>query len=100
MSSATKVCMQDKQFEYWSKARKQGGLAWIFKNTVGTTIAFVVFHILFNYPSSDAENVLMYMQANIAEYSIFPCLMFFVNWGFWLHRESKFKVELQRRNAE
>ena len=62
--------------------------------------AFIVFNILINYPSSDAESVVMYVKANVVEYFIFPCLMFFVNWGIWLHRESKFKVELQRRNVE
>ncbi|MDA0149627.1 hypothetical protein OH461_14615 [Vibrio sp. LaRot3] len=62
--------------------------------------AFIVFNILFNYPSSDAESVLMYVKAHVVEYLIFPCLMLFVNWGIWLHRESKFKAELQRRNAE
>ncbi|HFQ5080282.1 TPA: hypothetical protein ACGUUY_004350 [Vibrio vulnificus] len=92
--------MNDQYFEYWSKARKQGFLPWALKSTAVMAVAFIVFNILINYPSSEADNVLMYVQANVLEYSIFPCLMFFVNWGFWLYRESKFKAELQRRNVE
>ncbi|HAS8515383.1 TPA: hypothetical protein I7748_21335 [Vibrio vulnificus] len=92
--------MDDKQFEYWKAARKQGCLVWVLKSTLAMAVALIVFNILINYPSSDAKSLLMYIQANAVEYSIFPCLMFFVNWGFWLHRESKFKVELQQRNVE
>ncbi len=92
--------MKDKQFEYWQKVREQGCLSWVLKNTAGVAIAFILFNIMFNYPSSNAESVLIYIQTKVVEYSIFPCLMFFVNWGFWLHRESRFRVELERRNVE
>ncbi len=92
--------MNDKYFTYWSKVRKQGFLVWSLKSTAVMAVAFIVFNILINYPSSDVESVLMYVKANVVQYSLFPCLMFFVNWGIWLHRESKFKVELQRRNVE
>ncbi len=92
--------MNDKYFSHWSKVRKQGFLAWALKSTAVMAVAFIVFNILINYSSSDAESVLMYVKANVVEYSIFLCLMFFVNWGIWLHRESKYKVELQRRNVE
>lgn len=91
--------MNERLFEYWRKARKHGGLIWIFKNTLTISALFVVFHTLFNYLSSDAVSIFVYLQQEAAIYVVFPSLMFFVNWGIWLYRESKFKEELKRRNV-
>lgn len=71
--------MNDKYFTYWSKVRKQGFLVWAIKSTVVMAVAFIVFNILINYPSSDVESVSMYVKANVVQYSLFPCLMLFVN---------------------
>lgn len=91
--------MNDRLFEYWSKVRTHGGLTWIFRNTLTMSALCAAFHTLFNYPSSDAVNVFAYIQQEVVVYVIFPCIMFFVNWGIWLHRESKFKDEIKRRNV-
>lgn len=92
--------MSDKYFEYWKNARKQGFLVWTFKNTAIMSVAYIVFNILAHYLSSPAESILIYVQENIPEYAIIPCIMFFVNWGVWIYRESKFKAESQRRNTQ
>ncbi len=91
--------MNERLFEYWSKARKHGGLTWILKKTLTISALFVVFHTLLNYPSSDVVSIFAYFKQEAAIYVIFPSLMFFVNWGIWLYRESKFKEEIKRRNV-
>jgi ABC-type uncharacterized transport system fused permease/ATPase subunit len=90
--------MNKRTFEYWSKVREQGGLAWIFRTTFIISVVYVGFNLLFNYPSSDAPSFIDFIKQQGLNYVIFPCLMFFFNWGLWLYRESKYKEELKRKN--
>ncbi|HAS8191670.1 TPA: hypothetical protein I7674_21080 [Vibrio vulnificus] len=90
--------MNEKNYQYWNKARKQGFLVWAFKNTLIMTAAYITFNLLMHFPLSEETSIFAYIQIKALEYFMFPCLMLFAHWGIWLHKESKFKAEQKRRN--
>ncbi len=91
--------MNERTFQYWSKARSKGCLAWVFRNTFITSVVYIGFSILFNYPSSNEPTFIDFLKEESLVYVTFPCLMFFFNWGLWLYRENKYSKELARRDV-
>ncbi len=90
--------MKERIFESWRAERKHGAIAWIIKSTIIATSLYILFHVVIGYPSSEAVSILDFINQEIVMYLIFPCIMFFLNWGTWLYRESQFKKERIRRN--
>ncbi|NOH86026.1 hypothetical protein F0249_19850 [Vibrio sp. 03-59-1] len=91
--------MKNQMFEHWQKVREQGFLAWIFKSCFLITTFYIIFNVLLQYSSSSAETLFEYLSEQVLNYFVFSAFMFFVYWGIWLHRESKYQKESQRRNV-
>lgn len=90
--------MKERVFESWRAERKRGAIAWIVKSTIIATSLYILFHVIIGYPSSEAASISDFIKQEIVMYLIFPCIMFFLNWGTWLYRESQFKKERIRQN--
>ncbi|TNY95269.1 hypothetical protein [Vibrio parahaemolyticus] len=83
--------MNGKAFDNWQKSREKGCLNWLFSTTFFTAILYIIFNVIFLYPSSDA--------ASIPIFSIYTVVMFFVFLGLWQYNESSYEKEVKRRNV-
>ncbi|MBM4950740.1 hypothetical protein HYO33_22730 [Vibrio parahaemolyticus] len=91
--------MNGKAFDNWQKSRKKGCLNWLFRTTFVTAILYIIFNVIFLYPSSDAASITIFLSDNALNYSIYTIGMFFAFWAIWLYNESSFEKEVKRRNV-
>ncbi|EPA0548774.1 hypothetical protein ACQZN4_004541 [Vibrio alginolyticus] len=86
--------MNGKAFDNWQKSRKKGCLNWLFRTTFVTAILYMIFNVIFLYPSSDAANITIFLSDNALNYSIYTIGMFFAFWAIWLYNELRMRKKL------
>ncbi|SUQ02029.1 Uncharacterised protein [Vibrio owensii] len=91
--------MNGKVFDNWQKLRKKGCLNWLFRTTFVTAILYIIFNVIFLYPSSDAASITIFLSDKALNYSIYTIGMFFAFWAIWLYNESSYEKEVKRRNV-
>ncbi|HHF3170978.1 TPA: hypothetical protein ACPJ1O_004353 [Vibrio diabolicus] len=68
--------MNGKAFDNWQKSRKKGCLNWLFRTTFVTAILYMIFNVIFLYPSSDAASITIFLSDNALNYSIYTIGIF------------------------
>ncbi|ABU75042.1 TPA: hypothetical protein PZ808_002986 [Staphylococcus aureus] len=90
--------MNGKAFDNWQKSRKKGCLNWLFKTTFVTAILYIIFNVIFHYPTSDAASITIFLSDNALNYSIYTIGMFFAFWAICyttnLRMRKKLNVEM------
>ncbi|KZN48299.1 hypothetical protein N476_22020 [Pseudoalteromonas luteoviolacea H33] len=84
--------MNGKEFE-------KGRLNWLLSSAGTASIFYMIFSVVFLYPSSDHENIATFTSDNIIQYSIYSVSMCFAFWGYWLYNESLYQKEIKSRKV-
>ncbi len=90
--------MNGKAFDNWQKSRKKGCLNWLFRTTFVTAILYIIFNVIFLYPSSDAASITVSYRIMllITQFTRSGCFSHFGLFGYTtnLRMRKKLNVEI------